>query len=376
MEEQLIQHLKDLVSINSVNPDLSKLGQGEKQIAEFVHNHFTKLNIESKVHIIKDDRCNTTAFLKGNNPEKILLLNGHLDTVGIEDMKDPFILKNDGDHLYGRGTYDMLAGCAIQMALATFFSKTPCPISLAFTFVADEENMSIGMEYLIENYLPTLPSKPFLGIFMEPTEEAIGISHKGYSWYELKIEGLAAHGSRPEQGINAIFPMEHALSELSKINKELLDEEPHPHLGHATLHPGMISGGTAKSVIASESNIKWERRTLPGESKQKLDDELQRVISAVLKAPGDHKVTGSQVYNRPPNEVKNHSIIETLRKVAGNKDYNGMSYWADSALATMAGIPSILFGPAGHGAHAIDEWVSKESMLNCYKTMKKFILEL
>ena len=83
MEEQLIQHLKDLVSINSVNPDLSKLGQGEKQIAEFVHNHFTKLNIESKVHIIKDDRCNTTAFLKGNNPEKILLLNGHLDTVGI-----------------------------------------------------------------------------------------------------------------------------------------------------------------------------------------------------------------------------------------------------------------------------------------------------
>ena len=138
----------------------------------------------------------------------------------------------------------------------------------------------------------------------------------------------------------------------------------------------MISGGTAKSVIASESNIKWERRTLPGESKQKLDDELQRVISAVLKAPGDHKVTGSQVYNRPPNEVKNYSTIEPLRKLAGNKDYNGMSYWADSALATMAGIPSILFGPAGHGAHAIDEWVSKESMLNCYKTMKKFILGL
>jgi acetylornithine deacetylase/succinyl-diaminopimelate desuccinylase-like protein len=42
----------------------------------------------------------------------------------------------------------------------------------------------------------------------------------------------------------------------------------------------------------------------------------------------------------------------------------------------MAGIPSILFGPAGHGAHAIDEWVSKKSMLNCYEAMKKFILGL
>ena len=376
MEEELIQHLKDLVSINSVNPDLSKLGQGEKQIAEFVHNHFMKLKIDSKVHIIKDDRYNTTAFLPGSNPEKILLLNGHLDTVGIQNMKDPFLMRSDGDRLYGRGTYDMLAGCAIQMALASFFAKNPSPISLAFTFVADEENMSLGMEHLIKNYLPTLPSKPFLGIFMEPTEETIGISHKGYSWYELNIEGLAAHGSRPEQGINAIFPMQYALSELYKINEELLDEKPHAHLGHATLHPGMISGGTAQSVIASESNIKWERRTLPGESKQKLKDELKRVVSAVLNAPGNHKVRASQIYNRPPNEVKNEPTIDILKKIAGNKDYDGMSYWADSALATMAGVPSILFGPAGHGAHAIDEWVSKKSMLNCYKIMKKFILSL
>jgi len=89
LEKQLIQHLKNLVSINSVNPDLSELGQGEKQIAEFVHNHFLQLNIDSKVHIIKDDRCNTTAFLSGEKPEKILLLNGHLDTVGIEKCKIP-----------------------------------------------------------------------------------------------------------------------------------------------------------------------------------------------------------------------------------------------------------------------------------------------
>jgi acetylornithine deacetylase len=69
-------------------------------------------------------------------------------------------------------------------------------------------------------------------------------------------------------------------------------------------------------------------------------------------------------------------MIELLRESSGNKDYNGMSYWADSALAAKAGIPSILFGPAGHGAHAIDEWVSKESLLNCYEALKKFILEL
>ena len=301
-------------------------------------------------------------------------MNGHLDTVGIEGMDDPFTIRRDGDKLYGRGTYDMLAGCAIQMGLATYFADQPSPISLAFTFVADEENLSMGMEHLLKHYLPTLSVLPFLGIFMEPTEEAIGTSHKGYTWFEINVEGLAAHGSRPEEGINAIFPLQYALKELEIINHELDQEDPHPYLGKATLHPGIISGGTAQSVIAAQSTLNWERRTLPGESQQKLNGELNRVIEAVRNAPGNHKVSGEQVYHRPPNEVEDDSLIQKLQKTAGGKPFNGMSYWADSALATGAGIPSILFGPAGHGAHAIDEWVSEKSLINCYESMKSFIL--
>ena len=374
MQDQLIQTLTDLVRINSVNPDLSNDGQGEREIAEYVQRHFQGLGIPSNVHTVKDDRCNTTAFIIGDDPNRILLMNGHLDTVGIEGMDKPFTIRKDGDKLYGRGTYDMLAGCAIQMGLATYFAKNPSPISLAFTFVADEENLSMGMEHLLKHYLPTLSVLPFLGIFMEPTEEAIGTSHKGYTWFEINIEGLAAHGSRPEEGINAIFPLQYALKELESINHELDQEDPHPYLGKATLHPGIISGGTAQSVIAAQSTLNWERRTLPGESQQKLNGELNRVIEAVRNAPGNHKVSGEQVYHRPPNEVEDDSLIQKLQKSTGGKPFNGMSYWADSALATGAGIPSILFGPAGHGAHAIDEWVSEKSLINCYESMKSFIL--
>lgn len=374
MQDQLIQYLTELVKINSVNPDLTPYGQGEREIGEYVHGHFQGLGIPSEVHTITEDRCNTTAFIRGNNPDKILLMNGHLDTVGIEGMDDPFTIMRDGDKLYGRGTYDMLAGCAIQMGLANYFSKNKSPISLAFTFVADEENLSLGMEHLLKHFLPTLSALPFLGIFMEPTEEAIGISHKGYTWFEINIEGLAAHGSRPEEGINAIFPLSSALKELEKISDELAQEDPHAYLGKATLHPGMISGGTAQSVIAAQSTLNWERRTLPGESQEKLDGELNRVIEAVKNASGNHHVRGRQVYHRPPNEVKDDLLIQKLQKAAGGKRYNGMSYWADSALATRAGIPSILFGPAGHGAHAINEWVSEKSLNNCYEAMKNFIL--
>ena len=373
LQSKLIQYITDLVAINSVNPDLSTDGQGEREIAQYVHEHFQKLGIDSKIDTVQGDRCNTTALLNGEDSNQILLMNGHLDTVGIEGMDDPFTIRKDGDRLYGRGTYDMLAGCAVQMCLANYFADQSCPISLAFTFVCDEENKSIGMEHLVKSFLPSLSSKPFLGIFMEPTEEKIGISHKGYNWYELKIKGLAAHGSRPEQGVNAIFPLQYALATLDNINKKLSEKEPHPCLGHATLHPGLIKGGTAQSVIAAEATLNWERRTLPGETQKELDQELKQVVEAVESATGDHQVFAKQVYSRPPNQSGEDSLIRMLQKATGNKSYSGMSYWADSALAAQAGIPSVLFGPAGHGAHAIDEWVSESSMINCYKYLRNFI---
>jgi len=376
MESNLSLYLSDLVAINSVNPDLSKDGQGERAISEYINSHFNKLGIDSNIDTVINDRCNTTALLTGENSSQILLMNGHLDTVGIEGMDHPFSLIKNGDRLYGRGTYDMLAGCAIQMCLAEYFSDKSCPISLAFTFVCDEENKSIGMEHLVSNFLPSLQSKPFLGIFMEPTEGAIGICHKGYSWYELKINGLAAHGSRPEQGVNAIFPLQYALAELASINKKLSQEDPHPYLGNATLHPGKISGGTAQSVIAAEATLYWERRTLPGEDQEKIDQEIKQVVKAVESAPGDHRVTAKEIFRRPPNQSDKDNYIKMLKEQVDDKDYRGMSYWADSALAAEAGIPSILYGPAGHGAHAIDEWVSESSMINCYQSLKNFILRI
>ena len=152
-------------------------------------------------------------------------------------MDDPFTLKNAGYKLYGRGTYDMLAGRAIQMGLANYFSQHPCPITLVFTFVADEENLSIGMEHLVDYFIPVLPGKPFLGIFFEPTEEHIGISHKGFAWFEIEIKGLASHGSRPEQGVNANFPLSYALKELETINAGISCRETPPFFGSCDRPP-------------------------------------------------------------------------------------------------------------------------------------------
>ncbi|NNL74998.1 MAG: M20/M25/M40 family metallo-hydrolase, partial [Desulfobacterales bacterium] len=211
---------------------------------------------------------------------------------------------------------------------------------------------------------------PIGAIFLEPTEENIGVCHKGFSWFELEVEGRAAHGSRPEQGIDAILPLNAALEELIKIQTELIIRNPDPLLGHATLHTSIIEGGTELSVIPAHSRLQWERRTLPGESQQDLHLELERIHFAAANHPGNHTAKSRELFVRQPYKIASDAQILThLQEANPQSSQVGLSFWADSALAGNAGIPSVLFGPVGHGAHAVDEWVSLKSLVKVYKVL-------
>jgi acetylornithine deacetylase len=192
----------------------------------------------------------------------------------------------------------------------------------------------------------------------------------------LEVAGKAAHGSQPEKGIDAILPLRSALTEINKIQAELFDREADPLLGHAILHCSMITGGTELSVIPSHSNLQWERRTLPGETQQDLDLEMQRIVGAVGDHAGNHKVHARQLFQRPSYKVPaDAEILARLQKASPQSVSVGLEFWADSALSGKAGIPSLLYGPIGHGAHAVDEWVSLRSLCKIYETLKRLIME-
>ena len=375
MENSIVDLLSELVRINSVNLTLSH-GPGENEIATFIRHRLDELALEPEIQTIAPDRYNVVAVVPGANHGKSLLLNGHLDTVGVEGMDDPFILQQAGDRLYGRGAYDMKGSLAVMLLLAEYFTQHRPPLDILFTFVADEEDKSLGMDYLVEKWLPDISQPPIGAIFLEPTEEEIGVCHKGFSWYELEVAGKAAHGSRPEEGIDAILPLWPALNELDKIRADLLNRGPDPLLGHPILHSSVIAGGTELSVIPSCSHLQWERRTLPGESQQDLDLEFERTVRAVANHPGSHEVKGRILFMRPSYRVPDDAdILSRLHKASPQSSSVGLSFWADSALTGKAGIPSVLFGPIGHGAHAVDEWVSLNSLLKIYDTLKRLILD-
>lgn len=374
MKNRIVNLLSELVKINSVNAALSG-GPGEKEISGFIARYLANLKLNPKIQRTGADGANVVAVIPGINRDGSLLLNGHLDTVGVEGMSAPFSLRQEGDKLYGRGTYDMKGSIAVMLLLAEYFTRHPPPISVLFTFVADEENRSTGMEYLLNRWLPEIFPSPSGGIFLEPTELDIGMSHKGFSWYEIEVIGKAAHGSRPSEGVDAILPLKSALEELSAIQSELLDVAEDPLLGHATLHASVIEGGTALSVIPGRSRLQWERRTLPKESQSRLNLELERVIQAVKSFPGNHDVKGREIFLRPPHEVsKEAKILTCLKDASPQSKLVGLSFWSDAALCGKAGIPSVLFGPTGHGAHATDEWVSLKSLIRVYDILKKLIL--
>jgi len=375
MENRLITLLRELVQINSINRTLSD-GPGEREIAEFVTRSLKSRTLDPDIQHVGHNQSNVAAIIPGKKHDRSLLLNAHLDTVGVDGMDEPFTLKLEGDRLYGRGTYDMKGSVAIMLLLADYFTQHPPPLDLLLTFVSDEEDKSTGMEYLVEKWLPPVSPAPVGGIFLEPTEEDIGVCHKGFTWYELAVTGKAAHGSRPEQGIDAILPLRSAMEELGKIQAELLSCNPDPMLGRPSLHSSIVRGGSELSVIPSRSCFQWERRTLPDESPRDLTIELERVIQAVNRHPGDHTVTGHEFFVRPPYRVPDDAeILKRLQTATPQSKQVGLSFWADSALAGAMGIPSVLFGPIGHGAHAIDEWVSLKSLLNVYEILKKLILD-
>ena len=112
---ELISLLANLVSINSVNPDLVPGGAGEAAMAEFVADWGRQNGLEAHVQEAVPGRPNAVLIARGSGGGKSLMLNAHTDVVGVSGMESPFVPKIKDRRMYGRGAYDMKSGLAACM---------------------------------------------------------------------------------------------------------------------------------------------------------------------------------------------------------------------------------------------------------------------
>jgi acetylornithine deacetylase len=272
-------------------------------------------------------------------------------------MTEPHVPRVDGDWLYGRGSYDMKAGLAAAMVATRDAARLGLAGDVIVAAVADEEVASTGIQEVLRSI------EADAAVVTEPTELEVVVAHKGFVWCEIEVRGRAAHGSRPALGVDAIVKTGPVLVELGKLDKGLAATT-HPLLGRGSVHASLIEGGREPSSYPDRCVVKIERRTLPGETPEDVQRELEGLLARCRDADPRLVAEGRVLLFRDPLEVDTrHEIVETVRSavtaVTGTEPaIGGASYWADSGLIAAAGIPTVLFGPGGEGAHAVEERVS------------------
>jgi acetylornithine deacetylase len=355
----------DLVAIDSVNPALVPDGAGEIEIARFVSAWAEEAGLNVEILEPVSGRPSVVAIAPGTGGGRSLMLNAHLDTVGVAGMAAPHEPRVREGRLHGRGSYDMKGGLAACMLAAGASAREDLAGDVILTAVSDEEHSSIGVQAVLDSF------RADACVVTEPTELRVCVAHKGFAWWRITARGRAAHGSRPDLGSDAIVRMGPVLGGLVELDRRL-QERVHPLVGRASVHASLIGGGQEVSSYPERCVLEVERRTLPGETLETVEEELRGLLDG---RGSDEAVAGEVTLVREPFEVdRAEAIVEVVRGQAAavlgrEPEIVGEPYWMDAAFTGAAGIPTVVFGPRGAGAHATDEWVDLASVGACAETL-------
>jgi acetylornithine deacetylase len=366
MPDRTIKLLRELVSIDSVNPSLVPGGSGENEIAHAILNVMRTAGLDVEITEVAPGRPNVVAVLEGRGPGRSLMLCGHTDTVGVQGMESPFDPVERDGQLYGRGSQDMKGGVAAMLCAAADLASSGGLSSgrLIVAAIADEEHGSLGAQALVKDW------RADGAVVTEPTDLKVAVGHKGFSWIEITTEGRAAHGSRPHEGRDAIFRMGRVLGRLEKLDCELQQRRPHPIQGTASLHASIVGGGRELSTYPDHCVLQVERRTTSEEPDGVALVEIQTMLAALKLEDQEFGYSTRLILDRPPFETPaQHELpqllLEAVRRIGRKTDRGGVSFWTDAAFLSAAGIPTVVFGPGGNGLHSLNEYVRVAEVLAC-----------
>ena len=285
-----------------------------------------------------------------------VVLTGHLDTVGVDGMAEPFVPRVDGDRLLGRGACDMKGGVAAMVVAAEELARRGMPGRVVLALVADEEDASLGTEAVLDT-LPGLGVLPAVAVVGEPTWLATTASLRGYALVEVTFAGRAAHSSQPELGVNAVDHLGRLLVAVDERHRALAP-------AGGSLMVTVVSAGDSPFVLARSARALVERRTVAGESSAAALGEVEALLEQLHA--DDPSVDGSArlVAAREAWCLDATGPAATLA-AALEADLHGDTpperfhapAWMEAPLWQAAGIPALVCGPGGGGMHAADEWV-------------------
>ncbi|WP_167137927.1 M20/M25/M40 family metallo-hydrolase [Diaminobutyricimonas sp. TR449] len=363
--DRAVELTSELIAIDSVSPSLAPGAPGEERIADVVAGRLAMAGFAvQRIPSSDPRRPNVVAIRDGSRPGRSVVLNGHLDTVPVDRMAEPFVPRVDGDRLYGRGASDMKGGVAGLVVAAEELAALDAPGRQIVALVSDEEDASIGATAVLAE-LERIAGRPDVCLIAEPTWLDIAEAHRGYEVVRVELTGRASHSSQPHEGLDVIPVVAHTLSAIAERDRELQRITPDPQLDRGSLMATVVRAGSAPFTIAASAEILVERRTLPSESADAGYEEVNAILAS-LELPAGMSASARSLIRRSAwqlatdgaaQELSVHLAESLVDAGASKPRRRGFPYWMEAALWDEAGVPTVVCGPAGGGLHAIDEWV-------------------
>ena len=356
--------LSDLIRVESVTPWLIPGGAGEDALARTIRGWLDGSGAEVVVEDVEPGRPNLLARVRGTADGPTLCLNAHMDTVGFDNWRDRALEpRRDEDRLTGLGAADDKAGCAIALLVLREIATSDAPLrgGLLVACVADEEGASIGTSDLVERHRDEIDA----AIVLEPDAlPRCVVEHQGFGWIDVVVHGKAAHGSTPDEGIDAIAHMAEVVTRLGRLDREVFVPSPDPMNGRTVFHTGTIGGGTDYATYPERCTLGIEIGTQPGERLADRVAQIEEIFAEIRELHPDFRAEVDVKLEREPFRAGGHEVLldaldAAAREILGHPlEPVGLNAWADSALMQAAGIPTVMLGPLGGNFHAPDEWVS------------------
>ena len=373
--------LARLVAFESVS-DASNL-----PVVDFIEAYLASYGVEARrAPNAAGDKAAILATI-GPRVDGGVVLSGHTDVVPVAGQlwtSGPFVLREAGGRLYGRGVCDMKGfdACVLAMVPAFRAAKLERPIHIVLSY--DEETTCLGSLDVIGWFGASEP-KPGAVIVGEPTMMAVADAHKSVATFRTLVVGREAHSAMPALGANAVAAAADVVSEIGRLAREYEEGPLDPRFTppYSTLHVGMIRGGTARNILARECVIHWEFRGLPGVSTASALAKVDSFVNAVALPRLARFVAGPTIATEievdvPPLAAAPGSAAETLAlRLARANERIAVSYATEGGQFQKAGLPTVVCGPGSiEQAHKPDEFVEEAQLAACLGFLDNLAAEL
>ena len=350
-ENPLLELTRKLLSFDTVNPP-----GNEHSCARFIGDLLADNRFDVKYYDFDAGRTSLVADRHFSEDKEPICFSGHLDTVplgGARWSRDPFAGELDGDLIYGRGASDMKGGLAAMIVAAVNIAHSPTGVGgLKLVLTAGEENGCQGAAFLAG--LTSALGRAGALVVGEPTANYPVIGHKGAFWLEATTSGVTAHGSMPEQGVNAIYKAARAIAKLEQYDFPI---DPHPVLGAPTLNVGTISGGININSVPDRTTFGLDIRLVPGQSIEQVHQQLQDLLGEEVTLG---RLTAAPAVASDPQHQWIQEVFSIMETYLGEPPAaRGVSYFTDASALTAAfgGTPTVILGPGEPDmAHKTDEY--------------------